>query len=311
MRQLIHWSKLEERGSSLGLQLLLFIYRFGGRFLVKAALYPVVGYFFLTGRQARNASFEYLTTLYQASYLTQKPSLKMSYLHFLSMAHAALDKVDVWLGNITMESIILENQDVIEALNANHRGGVIIGSHLGNLEICRALSFEHAPGIFNILVFTEHAKKFNDFLEKVNPRVGINLIEVKEFGPQLAILLQEKIDMGEYVVVAGDRTSASVSGRITSAKFLGKAAPFSQGPFILAGLLKCPVLTMFCLRDGNKFRLIFEMLTEKVNWNRANRAAELTRLTQAFANSLEKHCAMFPLQWFNFFDFWQSDNAER
>ena len=134
-------------------------------------------------------------------------------------------------------------------------------------------------------------------------------------GPDLAIMLQDKIDQGEYVVIAGDRTSTTVAGRVIYSDFLGEKAPFSQGPFILAGLLKCPVLMMFCLKahspDKQAYHLIFEELSPGIHWTRKTRQVELTKLVNAYAKSLEKYCAQYPLQWFNFFDFWQRDNINR
>ena len=140
----------------------------------------------------------------------------------------------------------------------------------------------------------------------------VNLIEVTEMGPDLAIMLQEKISQGEYVVIAGDRTSTTVAGRVIYNDFLGEQAPFSQGPFILAGILQCPVLMMFCLKahssSKHSYELIFEQLSPGIQWSRKTRQLELNKLVKIYAETLEKYCARYPLQWFNFFDFWQQDS---
>jgi predicted LPLAT superfamily acyltransferase len=68
---------------------------------------------------------------------------------------------------------------------AKQRGGVILTSHLGNMEVCRALS----EGILNLkvnaLVHTKNTIKFNQLLQLISPTSGINLIEVSELGPEL------------------------------------------------------------------------------------------------------------------------------
>lgn len=312
-----HWSLMRERGSLLGLKTIFLFYRYGGRYLAAAMLYPVILYFLISGKTTRNASQKYLIKMHQQGYLAQKPTLWMSYKHFLSMGFSALDKVDVWLGNITMDSISHVNYAIFDALLSTNKGALIIGSHLGNLEICRALANDNTSARFNVLVFTEHAQKFNDFINSLNDEVKVNLIEVTEMGADLAIMLQEKIDQGEYVVIAGDRTSTTVAGRVIYSEFLGEAAPFSQGPFILAGILKCPVLMMFCLKTKTQrktkqsYNLIFEKLSPGVNWTRKTRDIELKKLVDIYAKTLEKYCAQYPLQWFNFFDFWQRDNISR
>ena len=220
MTSVNHWSAMRERGSLFALKLLFNIYRYGGRFLAVLILYPVILYFFITGKVARSASTKYLHKLYEKGYLVERPTRYTSYKHFLAMGFSALDKVDVWLGKITMSSIDHVNYDIFEPLLKAKKGALLIGSHLGNLEICRALSNEHTNATFN------------DFINGLNSDVRINLIEVSSVGPDLAILIEEKIAQGEYVVIAGDRTSTTVEGRVIYSEFLGEQAAFSQGPFV-------------------------------------------------------------------------------
>ncbi len=306
---------MRERGSLLGLKIFFMFYKYGGRYLAVIILYPVIFYFFISGKNSRLASKKYLNKMHQAGYLAQKPSVWMSFKHFLAMGFAALDKVDVWLDKISMASINHINYSVFESLLRANQGALIIGSHLGNLEICRALAKDNSSACFNVLVFTEHAQKFNLFINSLSGNVKVNLIEVTRMGPHLAIMLQDKIEQGEYVVIAGDRTSTTVAGRVIYSDFLGEQAPFSQGPFILAGILKCPVLMMFCLKDHSsgkqKYNLIFESLSPGIHWTRKTREKELSQLVNQYAKTLEKYCAQYPLQWFNFFDFWQRDNISR
>lgn len=306
---------MRERGSLLGLKTFFMFYKYGGRYLTVIILYPVIFYFFISGKASRIASQKYLHKMHQAGYLSQKPNVWMSFSHFLAMGFAALDKVDVWLGKITITAINRDNDSAFESLLSANKGALIIGSHLGNLEICRALANDNSHACFNVLVFTEHAQKFNDFIKSLNSDVKVNVIEVTAMGPDLAIMLQDRIEQGEYVVIAGDRTSTTVAGRVIYSDFLGEQAPFSQGPFILAGILQCPVLMMFCLKANSStqqsYNLIFEELSSGIHWSRKTREVELTKLVNQYAKTLEKYCALYPLQWFNFFDFWQQDNISR
>src|SRR5690606_25402841 len=58
-----HWSRTPERGSLLGMQIMLASYRLLGRRGFSLLLYPVIGYFWLTGRAQRQASQAYLARL--------------------------------------------------------------------------------------------------------------------------------------------------------------------------------------------------------------------------------------------------------
>ena len=58
--------------------------------------------------------------------------------------------------------------------------------------------------------------------------------------------MAEKV--GLNMAIAGDRVPLH-GGRHVQANFLGHAACFPQGPWLLAGLLKCPVNLLFCLKS--------------------------------------------------------------
>ncbi|MEX3707276.1 glycosyltransferase family 2 protein, partial [Paraburkholderia sp. BR14263] len=76
-----------------------------------------------------------------------------------------------------------------------------------------------------------------------------HLVPVSDFGPQTALMMQERIERGELLVIVGDRTPARETGRTTEAQFLGETAAFAQGPYVLAHALACPVYLLFCLKE--------------------------------------------------------------
>ncbi|MBU1664233.1 MAG: glycosyltransferase family 2 protein, partial [Gammaproteobacteria bacterium] len=92
----------------------------------------------------------------------------------------------------------------------------------------------------------------------------------------------------------------------STADFLGAPAPFAQGPYILASLLKCPVYLFFCLRQNERFHIHFEQFAERIELPRKTRAAALQALAQRYSKRLAHYCRQAPLQWFNFYDFWKT-----
>ena len=122
------------------------------------------------------------------------------------------------------------------------------------------------------------------------------------------MLLQQKIEQGELVVIAADRTSSNSQGRVVNLPFLGEPAPFPQGPFILASLLDCPVFTMFCIRQHGRYQVHVEHLADTLKGPRKDRAARLTDAMTKYSQRLAYFAQLAPLQWFNFYDFWRDDN---
>ncbi|MDW1813627.1 glycosyltransferase family 2 protein, partial [Vibrio sp. Vb2362] len=175
-----------------------------------------------------------------------------------------------------------------------------------------ALGRRHSHVKINALVFTQHAEQFNAVMKAVNPNSELNLIQVSSMGPDTAILLQQKIEQGEWVVIVGDRTSTSKENRVVWADFLGKPAPFPQGPFMLASVLKAPVYLLFGLRDDEAntphFNVYFEHFSDQITLPRKERQQALERVVQQYAHRLEHHTLQAPLQWYNFFNFWTLSN---
>ncbi|WP_318504274.1 glycosyltransferase family 2 protein [Photobacterium leiognathi] len=306
-----HWSSHTERGTILGIKTLLAVYSLLGRKAFNVLLKAVMGYYYLTGKKARKASEDYLEQLesYASDNQLALPAKLNSYDHLLSFGHTMLDKLVAWKGDYSENNLTIHGDEHFNELAKRQQGIVVLGSHLGNLELCRALSSRHPDIKINALVFTEHAERFNAVLKAINPDSDLNLIQVNELGADTAIMLQQKVEQGEWVVIVGDRTSVTKEQRVVWADFLGKPAPFPQGPFILASVLKVPVYTLFGLRDDSQatphFDVYFEPFSEQLTLPRKTRETALQETVQQYASRLESYTIKAPLQWYNFFNFWQ------
>ena len=304
----VHWAHLEERGIYFGLRLMVWTYRVLGRGFFSVLLMPVMVYFFLTARSARQASQDFLAGVYEtpegAQALKRRPGWRASFRHFYEFGQSVLDKVAAWVGDIEVDDIVFENEAVLDAVVREGRGLVLIGSHLGNMEVCRALSNRNGAPPLNVLVHTKHSENFSKLMREINPGAIVSLIQTTEVGLDTAIILQGAINRGEIVVIVGDRTPESLSGRHSWARFLGRDAPFPQGPYILASLFKCPVQLIFCIKKRNRYHIAFEPFADRIELPRARRNAALQLYISRFAERLEFHAVRAPFQWFNFFDFW-------
>ncbi|MGF1755268.1 glycosyltransferase family 2 protein [Vibrio makurazakiensis] len=305
-----HWSKTRESGTVLGIKLLLSIYSLLGRNVFNVILKGVMGYYHLTSTQAKSASEQYLQRIkgHAHSQGIELPKDLTTYRHLLSFGHTILDKLAAWKGDYSVKNLTIHGQEHFDGITERKEGVVILGSHLGNIELCRALSRRHSHIKINALVFTEHAEQFNAVMKAVNPSSELNLIQVNQMGPDTAILLQQKLEQGEWIVIVGDRTSTSKESRSVWADFLGKSAPFPQGPFMLASVLKAPVFLLFGLRDDEQkephFNVHFEHFSDKIILPRKVRQQALQQVVQQYADRLEHYALKAPLQWYNFFNFW-------
>ncbi|MBD1226760.1 glycosyltransferase family 2 protein [Xenorhabdus griffiniae] len=311
-----HWSDIQERKGLLGMKFMLAIYRWFGRKPFEWLLYPVVGYFWGTGGPQRQASSQYLERLKQT--LQHKgmaiPQGLDSYRHYLRFGKAMLDKIASWRGDLKWGKDIEFAQGAEQTLLDGDSGGkLLLVSHLGDIEVCRALAQHAGKQTINALVFTEHAQRFKQIIAEISPQAGINLLPVTDVGADTAIMLKEKIDAGEWVAIVGDRIAVNPSRgntqRVVWSQFLGHSAPFPQGPFILASVLRCPVLLMFALWQKNQFKIYCEHFANPLELPRKQREQALQQAVDRYASRLEHYALQSPLDWFNFFDFWQLPSA--
>jgi predicted LPLAT superfamily acyltransferase len=101
----------------------------------------------------------------------------------------------------------------------------------------------------------------------------------------------------EIVCITGDRY---VKGsKFLTEDLLGKEAKFPAGPFMLASRLNVPVLFVYVMKETNKH---YHLYARKSQAKHRDAQALLKEYTQSVTWMLKKH----PLQWFNYFDFWNA-----
>lgn len=306
MNQSSHWADMGEWSMIWGMRFLLRVYLLLGRTVLQWFLYPVVSYYWLANKPGRKASQAYLKRIAKLSPASNlSGNLRDSYRHFISFANAIIDKLAAWSGALSLADVDYQGRDRLLAQVKTGRGAILLGSHLGNLEVCRVIADLDASARINVLVHTKHAEKFNRLLRQTNANSGLNLIQVTDISAATAMLLSDKIDNGELVIITADRTPVSRNPRVSRAKFLGDDAMFPQGPFILAALLKCPVYTLFCLKQQGRQVIYFDHFSDSLTFPRKTREQAMQQTIQRYAERLEHYCLMEPLQWFNFFDFWR------
>ncbi|HEO9733597.1 TPA: glycosyltransferase family 2 protein [Klebsiella aerogenes] len=307
-----HWARQQEVKGLWGMRLMLLVWRLLGRKAFSLLLYPVVGVYWLTAATARRASQQWITRVreqFAARQMPIPPTLT-SYRHFQRFGEAMLDKIASWRGELQFGRDVVFTAGAEETLNiSDPRGKLLLVSHLGDVEACRALAQLQGGKTINALVFSENAQRFKQIMTEMAPQAGLNLMPVNDIGPDTAILLQEKLERGEWIAIVGDRIAVNPQRggewRVCWSRFMGQAAPFPQGPFILAAILRCPVNLLFALRQQGKLRIYCEPFADPLLLPRADRQQALQHIIDRYAERLEHYALQSPLDWFNFFDFWR------
>jgi predicted LPLAT superfamily acyltransferase len=310
-----HWAKLREVGSPWGLSFMSWVLRNGGRWPCLMILYPVVFYFFLTQPRRRELSRQFLERVRQhpgaPDSFAQKPiTWRTIWTHHLEFARACLDKSVCWAGKTDHFELDFRGYETVYENAKNGKGSLLIGSHLGNVEILRAFAKSHWGVKVNVFMYTQQGQAFQAMVKQLNQSSDIEIIPVSEISVATSMLLKEKIERGELVALLGDRIMEGDHFSSRAISFLGEEARFPDGPHLLAYLLRCPAYSIFSLRqNSSKYLIHMDPLFNPQDWKRGERDANIEKAMVEYVKRLEKYTLLYPTQWFNFYDFWATQKA--
>jgi predicted LPLAT superfamily acyltransferase len=88
-------------------------------------------------------------------------------------------------------------------------------------------------------------------------------------------------------------------------KLLGKEASFPYGPFALANGFNVPVSIVFGFKESNTH---YHLYGSKPVTRSADESKNefIERLFNTFVAQLEEKIRLYPVQWFNYYDFWKN-----
>ena len=102
----------------------------------------------------------------------------------------------------------------------------------------------------------------------------------------------------------GDRAYGSPSARIP---FLGRPADFPIGAYVMAAMAGAPLVHVFNVREPGGHYHFFAFPPKRVKMPRRDeREACLRDCAARFAQELESILRRDPLQWYNFYPFWDA-----
>jgi predicted LPLAT superfamily acyltransferase len=307
------WARMAESGSARALRLGARIARAIGPRLSSLLLWPVAAYYVLRNATARRGSLQYQRRLWASpegrTALGRRPGWLGAVRHLHEFAVSLHDRMLLWGGGLERMQVSHDGSERIFELTRSGRGALLLGAHLGSLDMLSFLSRKYDL-VVNVVAFFANARRVNAFFESLSGEHRIRLIELEPDSVQAAFRVRERIARGELVVVMADRMAPGKTARTAQTTFLGRPARFPLGPFLLACVLECPVLFALCLRTGaGRYETLLRPIGETARVARAERDKRAGELLARYVTLLEQQCQRHPHQWFNFFEFWPEEEA--
>jgi predicted LPLAT superfamily acyltransferase len=283
------------------LQLIRWIAMHLGRAPSRLLLYPITLYFLLTAGSQRRASREFL------SLALERPATLFDLArHFHSFASTILDRIFMLTDRYDCFDLKIFNHHLIAEQLASNSGCVLIGSHLGSFEALRITAVTKRELPVKILMYPEHNQKLMSLLTELKPAIAESIIPLGQ--PDTLIRAQDCVEQGSIIGLLGDRVADS--GKTIACQFMGRTTTFSQGPMLLASLLKSPVFLFFGLYlGGNRYEIHIEHFADQITLERGDRERQIQEWTQRYAERLEHYARLAPYNWFNFYDYWGTQSV--
>lgn len=282
----------KSKGTVLGYRIFVFLIRKAG---VKSAyflLYFVASYYFLFLKKSNKAISYYFKERLRYSYFQSK---KMVFKSYYTFGQTIIDKVSISAGLRNKFTYEFDGIEILKKLLAEKKGGVLISAHIGNFEIA-----EHFFGDIDLdfqinLVTTdlEHSA-IKNYLESVTQKSAVKFIIIKEDLSHI-FEINAALANNELVCFTGDRYFEGTKS--LSENILGKEAHFPPGPFLIASRLKVPVVFVYVMKEPN---LHYHLYAREATVKHRDEKG----LLKEYIKSVETILQKYPLQWFNYFDFW-------
>ncbi len=301
------WANERERGTLRILRVMRWIAVAAGRPIARLVLHPITLYFLVANAKARRESARYL-----ARALQRPARWRDVYRHIHRFASTVLDRVYFLQERFDQFEVRATGADPVHALLARSEGVMLAGAHFGSFEALRASAQGRGVRVA-MLMYEDNARLINATLAAVAPNAQLHTIALGRAGAMLE--LRSWLDAGGLAGLLADRTlpGHSERSRALMLDFLGAPARFSDGPFRLAAMLRRPVYFMAGLHEGGKrYELRFVELadfrsdapTGGLDTDQRVRAA-----VERYVGLLAALCVESPYNWFNFYDFWATDDA--
>lgn len=171
-------------------------------------------------------------------------------------------------------------------------GGVIsVTAHVGNWELAGRLLAGRSGRHTHVVVAADAPE-----LHRWVRRDGDGMRFVPRLRPAVGLELLAALRRGEVVAMQGDR-ALGTRGDV-AIPFFGRPAPFPLGPFLLARAAGVPIVSAFCVLEGDRRYAIHVGKPMRVERGEEEAAA------RRWVGALEDVVREYPTQWFNFFDLW-------
>lgn len=225
-----------------------------------------------------------------------------TYVNHCLFSQVVIDRFAMYAGK--KFHVDMEGYDHFLQLARQESGFIQLSSHIGNYEIAGyTLVAEYKP--FNALVFHGEKQSVMQGRQQMFADTNIKMIPVSQDMSHV-FAIDHALQNGETVSMPADRIFGSPKTIIVP--FLGKPAEFPLGPFSVATMRGFDTLAVNVMKTSLKG---YKIYVTPLPYNKeAPRRQQMEELASAYVKELERMITLYPEQWYNFYEFWKSEERK-
>lgn len=290
----------KSKGTLLGYQIFVFCIKKLGVRTAYVVLYFVAFYYFIFERKS-NRYLQY----YFEKRLGYSPwkATKKRYWNYFTFGQTIIDKIAISVGlrhKFTYEFDGIEN---LHKLLKARKGGVLISAHIGNFEIAEHF-FADIDFDYQINMVTtdlEHSV-IKEYLERISTEKSTNKFIFVKYDMSHIYEINNALSNNEIICFTGDRYFQGTKSLRST--LLGKETDFPIGPFLIASRLGVPVIFVYVMKETASHYHLYARVAQ-------TKHRDSQGLLNAYTENMQQMLEKYPLQWFNYFDFWNDDSSDK
>jgi predicted LPLAT superfamily acyltransferase len=286
----------KSKGTPLGYRIFVFVCRTFGLGAAYVLLRFVAFYYFIFSIDSSKAIYSYFKHRLQFSSFKAIVSI---YKNYYLLGQTLIDKRTVFAGIKNQFTYYFDGIENLKQMVGRGKGGILLSAHVGNWEMA-GHHLQHLNTKINVVMFDGEHEKVKNYLEGLGEKsfkaivIKQDMSHVYEMGAALA--------NNELVCMHADRFLEG--NKTMSMNLLGEEALFPAGPFQMAAGFNVPVSMVYAFKETTDHYHYFG--SSPIDRSEGEKKTDFAlRLAYLYVQDLENKIKQYPLQWFNYYDFWK------
>ncbi len=286
----------KSRGNKTGFRIFVWVLKHAGLSPAYLLLRFVAFYFFIFSGKAFR--YQYVFFRRRLHFPAWKSVLNI-YRNYYWFGQTIIDKIVLMSGMEHPFRFEFEGEEYLQEMVDQQKGGLLLSAHIGNWEIAGHLLQRLGTDMHIVMYDGEH-QQIKDYLESITEKHSARIILIKEDLSHI-YAIQEALSRNAFVCMHADRFLEG--NKTISGNLLNKSARFPAGPFLLACAFQVARVFCFAMKD-RVFGLSF-LCQPVLKYIPAPGNIRLNEMLRDYCLEMEKTIRKYPLQWYNYYDFWQ------